>query len=66
MIKQRINRSIEEKAMKHGIMGTEAVNVSLELTSGEIKEFEGLYFDEHYNWEFEGNTLYLSWTEELQ
>lgn len=66
MLKQRIDHAIEEKALKHGIMGTEVVNVSLELAPDEIEEFHSINFDDHYTWEIEGNIVNIGWTEELQ
>ena len=47
--------------------GTEPVIVEMTLTSGEIEEFRNFekYDSEHYFWEIEGNTLRISYTEEI-
>lgn len=65
---EKIDRAIEEKAMKTGRMGTESVSVSLDLTVEEIDTFDNIdkYDNEHYWWEFEGNTLNISYTEDVK
>lgn len=49
MLERKIDRAIEKEAIKTGKMGTELVTVEMALTSGEI----------------EGNTLRISYTEEI-
>lgn len=61
----RIQQEIDVKAMKSGKMGTERINVTLELTSEEMNEFYKINLDEHWNWEIESNTLFISYVEEL-
>ena len=67
MLERKIGRVIEKTAMKTGKMGTEPVTVEMALTSEEIEEFRNLkkYDSEHYFWEIEGNTLRISYTEEI-
>lgn len=67
MLERKIDRAIEKTAMKTGKMGTEPVTVEMELISEEIEEFKNLekYDSEHYFWEIEGNTLRISYTEEI-
>ncbi len=67
MLERKIDRAIEKEAMKTGKMGTEPVTVEISLTTGEIEEFRNLekYDNEHYFWEIEGNTLRISYTEEI-
>lgn len=67
MLERKIDRAIEKEAMRTGKMGTELVTVEMTLTSEEIEEFRTLkkYDSEHYFWEIEGNTLRISYTEEI-
>lgn len=67
MLERKIDRVIEKEAIKTGKMGTEPVIVEMTLTSGEIEEFRNLekYDSEHYFWEIEGNTLRISYAEEI-
>lgn len=67
MLERKIDRVIEKEAIKTGKMGTEPVIVEMTLTSGEIEEFRNFekYDSEHYFWEIEGNTLRISYTEEI-
>ena len=67
MLERKIDREIEKEAMKTGKMGTEPVTVEMALTSGEIEEFRNLekYDSKNYFWEIEGNTLRISYTEEI-
>ena len=65
---EKIENAIDEKAKNHGIMGTESVSIEMMLTESEKHEFLSflsLELSEKYWWEFEGNTLYISYTEEL-
>lgn len=61
----RISEEIEEKAMKQNIMGTKNVRTTLVLTDEEINELGKMDFNEHYNWEREGNELYVIYTQEI-
>lgn len=67
MLERKIDREIEKEAMKTGKMGTEPVTVEMALTSGEIEEFRNLekYDSKNYFWEIEGNTLRISYIEEI-
>ena len=67
MLERKIDREIEKEAMKTGKTGTEPVTVEISLTTGEIEEFRNLekYDSEHYFWGIEGNTLRISYTEEI-
>lgn len=67
MLERKIDRAIEKEAIKTGKMGTELVTVEMALTSGEIEEFRNLekYDSDHYFWEIKGNTLRISYTEEI-
>lgn len=51
-----------------GAMGTETVTVRIQLSNAEKDEFLnfGKYDSENYSWEFEGNTLIISYTEEVE
>ena len=64
---ERIDREIERKMMDTGRMGTETVTVSMNLTDEEKDLFHGIdkYDSEHYFWEFDGNELTISYTEEV-
>ena len=61
---KKIENAIDEKAKNHGIMGTESVSIEMMLTENEKHEFLSLELSENWNWEFEGNTLYISYKEE--
>ena len=62
----RIDRAIEKEMMGTGRMGTETVTVSMNLTDEEKDLFHSIdkYDSEHYFWEFDGNELTISYTEE--
>lgn len=65
---ERIDRAIEEKAMKTGAMGTENVSVELKLTDEEVVAFKEIekYNDVHYFWSIEDeNVLAITYTEEV-
>lgn len=63
---EKIDKAIEKKAMKTGAMGTETVSVQLDLTDEEKEIFlNENKCDEHYYWEFDGNTLSIDYTEDL-
>lgn len=63
----RIDRAIEKEMMDTGRMGTETVTVSMNLTDEEKDLFHDIekYDSEHYFWEFEGNELTISYTEDV-
>lgn len=65
---KKIDRAIEQKMMKFGIMGTEMVTIEINLTPEEKEEFLNCekYDSGNYSWEFEGNTLVISYTEEAE
>ena len=65
---KKIDKAIEQKMMKFGIMGTEMVTVEINLTPEEKEEFLNCekYDSGNYSWEFEGNTLVISYTEETE
>lgn len=63
----KIDKTIEKKMMESGAMGTESVTVKIELTDTEKEEFmdSQKYDTDHYFWEFDGNMLTISYTEEI-
>ena len=63
-LKEKIERAIDKKAMKYGIMGTENCTVTLTLTDTEKEEFKNLDLDERYWWEIDENELTVTYTEE--
>jgi hypothetical protein len=65
-LKEKIERAIDKKALKHGIMGTESCTVTLTLTDAEKAEFLNLddFDSNNYWWEFDGNELTITYTEE--
>lgn len=66
MLKERIEKLIDDKMKNEGIMGTEQVTISLKLTDEEKEEFLNIDWEENYDWEFEGNELYVIYHEELK
>lgn len=67
MIKEKILKAINEKVAKHGIMGSEAVNVTMELTNEEKEEFleSDISTSPNYSWDIDGNILSISYYEEI-
>ena len=66
---KKIDRAIEQKMMKFGIMGTEMVTIEINLTPEEKEEFLNdceKYNSRNYSWEFEENTLIISYQEETE
>lgn len=63
MLKSKIEKMMEEKRLKFGIMGSESCTIELTLTELEKEEFFNIEFSDDWNWEFEGNTLAISYTE---
>lgn len=64
---KKIDRAIEEKALKFGIMGTEQCTVELPVTEKEKEIFYNIekYGASNYDWSMGENTLYISYTEEV-
>ena len=64
---ERIDREIERKMMDTGRMGTETVTAEIHLSDEEKEVFREIekYDSEHYFWEFDGNELTISYTEEV-
>lgn len=64
-VMEKIDNAIEKKMMRSGAMGTETVEVQIQLTNDEKLEFYlcDKYDSKNYSWEFEGNTLIISYTE---
>jgi hypothetical protein len=60
-----INKEINKEMERTGKMGTESVTIKLTLTNEQMQEFDKLDLNEHYNFEKEGNTLYINYTEDL-
>ena len=62
----KIDKAIENEMMESGAMGTEPVMVKINLTDIEKDEFLNCekYDSKNYWWEFDGNTLVISYTEE--
>lgn len=65
---KKIDNAIEKKMMESGAMGTETVTVRIDLTAEEKEAFINCekYDSENYSWEFEGNTLIISYAEEAE
>ena len=65
---ERIDRALMKKIEKAGAMGTEVVRVSLELTKEEKDIFYDIekYNSDNYSWDLDGNTLTISYREEVQ
>ena len=62
---KKIDEAILKKMMESGAMGTETVTVRIDLTAEEKEAFINCekYDSENYFWEFENNTLIISYTE---
>lgn len=65
---EKVDRAIESKMIQFGIMGTEMVTVSIILSDAEKEEFLNCkkYDSRNYSWEFEGDTLIISYQEETE
>lgn len=65
---KKIDKAIERKMMETGAMGTEAVTVKINLTGEEKEEFLNCekYDTDNYSWEFDGEELIISYTEEVE
>lgn len=65
---KKIDDAIENGMMESGALGTEPVTVRIKLTAEEREQFLSCdkYDSENYSWEFEGNTLIISYTEEVE
>lgn len=66
-LEEKIDRTIDNAAMRTGKMGTETVRVSLQLTDEEVEQFKSItkYDNDHYYYEIDGNNLYIDYTEEV-
>ena len=68
-IMERINNEIDKEAMKYGLMGTETVGVTLEITEKERNEFLENDLNEHWDWEIERENgkiiLNIGYTEDI-
>lgn len=64
---KKIDKTINNKAKKFGIMGTEQVSVSIELTDEEKEVFFEIdkYDMGNYFYSFDGNVLDISYTEKI-
>jgi len=61
-----IERAINEKMLRTGAMGTESVDIELELTEEQKQEFLNIDLDEHYAFEFlENGNLSITYEEDL-
>jgi len=60
-----IERKIEQKSMVTGAMGTETVTIELHLNEYQLQEFYNIKFAENYNFEIDGNIVYVTYQEEL-
>ena len=68
-VMNKIDRALGEKMMKTGATGTETVTVKINLTEKEKEEFLNdceKYNSRNYSWEFEENTLIISYQEETE
>lgn len=64
---ERIDKEIEKKMMATGAMGSETVSVFVDLTDEEKELFYDIdkYDGKHYSWDFDGNELCISYTEDV-
>ena len=60
-----IERKIEQKAIVTGAMGTETVTIELHLNEYQLQEFYNIKFAENYNFEIDGNIVYVTFQEEI-
>lgn len=62
-----IDNMIEKKMLETGAMGNEPITVRINLTDTEKEEFlnSEKYDSKHYWWEFNGNELIITYTEEV-
>lgn len=61
---KKIDNAIEKKMMESGAMGTETLTVKIQLTDEEKEGFlKFINYEKNYFWEFDGNTLIISYTE---
>lgn len=67
-VMNKIDRALGEKMMKTGATGTETVTVKINLTEKEKEEFLNCekYDSVNYFWEFDGEELVISYTEEVE
>ena len=65
---EKIDDVIENKMMETGAMGTEPVTVRIKLTAEEREQFLSCdkYDSVNYFWEFDGEELIISYTEEVE
>ena len=65
---KKIDDAIEKKMMETGAMGTEPVTVRIKLTAEEREQFLSCdkYDSANYSWEFDGEELIISYTEEAE
>lgn len=65
---KKIDDAIENGMMSSGKMGTETVTVKIKLTAAEKEEFLNCekYDSVNYFWEFDGEELIISYTEEVE
>ena len=67
-IMKKIDKAIEKEMMSSGKMGTETVTVRIKLTDEEKEKFLSCdkYDSKNYSWEFDGEWLVISYTEEVE
>ena len=65
---KKIDDAIEKKMIESGAMGTEPVTVRIKLTAEEREQFLSCdkYDSVNYVWEFGGEDLIISYTEEVE
>lgn len=65
---KKIDEAIEKKMLESGVMGTETVTVRIDLTAEEKEAFINCekYDSKNYFWEFDGEELVISYTEEAE
>lgn len=65
---KKIDDAIEKKMMESGALGTEPVTVRIKLTAEEREQFLSCdkYDSVNYFWEFDGEELIISYTEEVE
>ena len=63
---RRIEKEIERVALMEGVYfpGDESVTINMILNDEQKADFLNLNLDDRYYWEFDGNKLFLTYTDE--
>ena len=60
-----IEKEMDNKRLKYGVMGTELISIILDLTEAQKEEFLALDLPDNYHYALEGNTLFVLCTDEI-